>query len=164
MLLVLFSRGRGVESRTPLAGSLSAVVSPAAKRATQIVTPRVTGMRQKPNPAVHAMHRAVPQLGVGLQNRVQSRLILTNKRVGAIILVPIRSKRENLLDGYDKKARLSVKIWIALHTPSSYLLDAKTSRGRTRIFFDSTQRATTESLPMIRNPQAALLTHSTRTC
>ncbi|MFB3104440.1 MAG: hypothetical protein ACE1ZA_05870, partial [Pseudomonadales bacterium] len=42
------------------------------------------------------------------QDRVQSDLILTNKRPSAVVLVPIHRKSENLLDGYDKKARFSV--------------------------------------------------------
>ena len=82
-------------------------------------------------------------------------MVVLKKRLGAIILVPIRAKREKLLDPDDKKARLSVKIWIALHTPSSYLFDAKASRGRTRIFFANASRAVTEPLPAIRNPHFA---------
>jgi len=76
-----------------------------------------------------------------------------------MILVPIRPKREKLLDADDKKARFSVKIWIVLHTPSSYLLDAKASRGRTRIFFAHVQRDLTEPLPMIRIPHFAQLAY-----
>jgi hypothetical protein len=82
-----------------------------------------------------------------------------NKRLGAIILVPVRAKREKLLDSDDKKARLSVKIAIALHTPSSYFFDAKASRGRTRIFFANSQRDLTEPLPTIRNPHFAQAAH-----
>jgi hypothetical protein len=91
-------------------------------------------MREKPNPAVLAVSHAPLQIGVGFQNRVQRDLILPDKWSGAIELVPIRTKREKLLDGDGKKARLSVMIWIVLCTPSSYLIEANASRGRARFF------------------------------
>jgi hypothetical protein len=67
-------------------------------------------MREKPNPAVSTVSHARLELGIGLQDGVQSDLILLNKRSGAIVLMPIRAEREKSLDGYDKKARLSVMI------------------------------------------------------
>jgi hypothetical protein len=91
------------------------------------------------------------------------------KRLDAIILVPIGPKREKLLDSDDKKARLSVKIAIALHTPSSYLPDAKASRGRTRFFIalrarmptsDRLNRYSTPPLPS--RPKAHLTNATTR--
>lgn len=91
-------------------------------------------MRQKPNPALNAAHRALAQFRMRLQDGVQSRLILPNKRNSAIIPMPIRAKREKLLDPDDKKTKLSVRIWNLLGTPSSYLIDAKPSRGRARFF------------------------------
>jgi hypothetical protein len=109
-------------------------MSAAAKGATQIDASGVARMGEEPNPAIDAVHRAGLQSRMVGQNSIESRLILPNKRVGLIILVPIWPKREKLLDSDDKKARLSVKIFSDLHTPSSYLLDAKSSRGRTRIF------------------------------
>ena len=48
--------------------------------------------------------------------------------------MPIRAKREKLLDGYGKKARLSVTMLSVVFTSSSYLLDANASRGRARFF------------------------------
>jgi hypothetical protein len=68
------------------------------------------------------------------QNRVQSDLILTNKRVSAVLPVPVLRKNKNLLEGYGEKARFSVMMLNVL-TPSSYLLDVKASRGRTRFFY-----------------------------
>lgn len=68
------------------------------------------------------------------QHRVQSDLILTNKQVSAVVPVPILRKDKNLLEGYDEKARFSVMMRSVV-TPSSYLLGAKASRGRTRIFY-----------------------------
>ena len=43
-----------------------------------------------------AGNAAAASSGCGLQNRVQCGLILPNKRLGAIVLVPIRAKREKL--------------------------------------------------------------------
>jgi len=81
-----------------------------AERTTQIPTTFVTGMREKANPAMNAVSHAGLKLGTGLDNRVECELILPNERLGAIVLMPIGPTREKLLDGYDKKARLSVMI------------------------------------------------------
>ena len=132
-ILLSFARGRAVVGGTPLTGTLLAMAPSATERATQVLTTCVTRMRQKPNPTVHASHRAAAQFRMGLEYRVQRGLVLPDQRVGAIVLVPIRSKRETLLDGDDKKARLSVRIRMVCCTPSSYLVDAKASRGRARI-------------------------------
>ena len=133
-LLLRFPGCRLVVRGTPLAGTLPAMVLPAAERTTQVPPTCVAGMRQKANPTVRAVRHAALKLGMGLQDRVQRGLILPDKRPGAIVLMPIRAKREKLLDGDDKKARLSVIISIVLDTPSSYLLDANASRGRARFF------------------------------
>ena len=117
-----------------MAGTLLAMVLPAAEGTTQVPPTCVAGMREKANPAVRAVSDAAPKLGMGLQDRVQRGLILPDKRPGAIVLMPIRAKREKLLDGYGKKARLSAIILIVLYTPSSYLFDANASRGRARFF------------------------------
>ena len=84
--------------------------SPTAEGATQILTARVTGMREKANPAMNAVSHARLERGMRLQDRVQRELILPDERAGTILLMPIGPKREKLLDGYDKKARLSVMI------------------------------------------------------
>ena len=118
----------------PLVGRLPTMLPPATERTTQLPPACVAGMRQKADAAVDAVSNAFLKLGMGLQDRVERGLILPNKRLGAIILVPICLKREKLLDGYNKKARLSVRIWIVLCTPSSYLIDAKASRSRARFF------------------------------
>jgi hypothetical protein len=68
------------------------------------------------------------------QHRVQSDLILTNKPVSAVVPVPILRKDKNLLEGDDEKPRFSVMMRSEV-IPSSYLLGAKASRGRTRIFY-----------------------------
>jgi hypothetical protein len=61
-------------------------------------------------------------------------LILTNKRVSTVVLVPIFAKGEDFRDSYKKTARFSVMILILLIMPSSYSLDAESSRGRSRVF------------------------------
>ena len=131
--LLAFSNGRLIVRGATLAGALPAMVPPATERTTQVQPTCIPGMSEKPNPAVNAGSDANMKLGVGLQDRVQGGLILPDQRPGAIVLMPIRAKREKLLDGDDKKARLSVIILMLL-TPSSYHLGANASRGRARFF------------------------------
>jgi len=61
-------------------------------------------------------------------------LILTNKRTGALVPMPIPAKRKELADGYDKNAKFSVRILMLLCMSPSYSLDAIASRGRAGIF------------------------------
>lgn len=133
-LLLRFPRGCAVIRRTPLARTLLLMERSAPEWATQVATACVAGIGQESNSAVNALCCEAAQARMGLQYRVQGRLILPDKRVSPIVLVPIGAKREKLLDADGKKARLSVTIWIDLCTPSSYLLDAKAARGRARIF------------------------------
>ena len=107
---------------------------PAAKGAAEIPAARVAGMREEAYAAVATPHRAVLQIRTIPQDGIQQELILTNKRTGAVVLVPILAKRKNFRDGYKKIVRFSVKILIGFCISSSYSLDAKTSRGRARIF------------------------------
>jgi hypothetical protein len=134
LLLLSPSDSRPVVRGAPLAGTFLSVVLPAAERATQVPPACVAGMREEANSAIRAGSDAPAQFGMGLQDRVQRGLILPDKRPGAVVLMPICAKREKLLDGYGKKARLSTIISIVLYTPSSYLLDANASRGRARFF------------------------------
>jgi hypothetical protein len=78
-----------------------------AERTTQILTYCIATMSKKLNAAVSASLQAVAQFRIGLQDGGQSGPVLTDKRVRAIALVPIRVKRENFLERDDKKARLS---------------------------------------------------------
>jgi len=105
-----------------------------AKWTAQISTICVAGMGEKPDPAVNAARDATRQLGVGPQEPLQHRLILPDNRLGTVILVPVWPKREKLLDGDDKKARLSVTMRKVFCTSSSYRIDANASRGRARFF------------------------------
>lgn len=118
-----------------LIGELATIVLPAAERTAEILPARVTGMSKEANPAVAAVYRAVLQIRTIAQDGIQRELILTNKRMSAVGLVPILAKSKNFRDSYSKIARFSVKILIVLSMSSSYSLDAKTSRGRARIFY-----------------------------
>jgi len=111
------------------------MVLPAAERAAEIPAVPVAGMREEANPALAAEYRAVPQRRTLPQDGVQGELILTNERLGAVVLVPILAKSKNFRDGYSKRDRLSVKMLIVLCMSSSYSLDANASRGRARIFY-----------------------------
>jgi len=91
-------------------------------------------MREKADPAVTAASDTVTQVGIRLQDGVQRGLILPNERISAIVLMPVRAKGENLLERYDKKARLSVTMRDVTFTPSSYRIEAKAPRGRMRFF------------------------------
>ncbi len=158
-LLRLSSAWRSIVRGTTSVGRLSTSVLPAAERTTQVRATCVPRMREKANPALLAAQRGnapAADSGMGLHDRVQRSLILPDKRLSAIVLVPVIAKRENFPDRYDKKARLSVTMRSVIITPSSYLLDAKASRGRARIFValslgirnrDRHKRSTTAQLP-----------------
>jgi hypothetical protein len=118
----------------PLVATLATMVLPAAERTAEIPAASVAGVREEANPAVAAAHRAVAQRRTLPQDGVQSELILTNERLGAVVLVPILAKGKNFRDGYRKSDRLSVKMLIDFGMSSSYSLDASASRGRARIF------------------------------
>ncbi len=159
-LLLRLPGRRLVVGRAPLAGLLPAMMLAATKRTTQVPPTCVAGMREEPNPAVGAVSDAALKLGMRLQQRVQRGLILPNKRRGAIVLMPIRAKREKFLHGDGKKARLSVILSIVLYTPSSYPFDANASRGRTRFFVRHARRLaqaarTNSPLPTASPPRPA---------
>ena len=102
------------------------MVMPAAtKGAAEILAASVAGMSQEANPAVAAPYRAVAQLGMIAQDRIQRELILTNKQIGPFVLVPILAKREYFRDRYSKTDRLSVKMLMVFSISSSYPFDAK---------------------------------------
>jgi len=88
---------------------------------------------------MNAANDASLKLGMGLHGRIHGRLILPNKRLDAIVLMPIRAKGENFLQRDKKNAKLSVIIWM-LCTPSSYLIAANASRGRAKFFYAPRRR------------------------
>lgn len=116
------------------------MVLPAAELATEIPATRIAGMRQEAYPTVATANRAVLQIRTIAQDGIQRVLILTNKRIGAAVLVPLLAKRENFRDRYDKIARFSVTMLIGFCMTSSYSLDAKASRGRARFFHGSARK------------------------
>jgi len=91
-------------------------------------------MREEANPAMAAVDRTACQTGMIAQDGIQRELILTNKRISAVVPVPIRPKRKEFPHGYDKNARFSVKMLSVLCIASSYSLDANASRRRAGIF------------------------------
>jgi hypothetical protein len=118
----------------PLVRLLPPPVLAASERTVKISSMRVPRVRQKANPTMAAVHRTACQTGMIAQDRIERRVILTNKRTRAIVLMPIRAKRKEFPGGDDKNARFSVKMLIVFCTPSSYELDADTARSRARFF------------------------------
>ena len=131
---MLASRSGSIVLLAPLVGLLAAVVLAATHRATEIPPLRVSRMREETNPTMAAVDRTACQAGMIAHEGIQRQLILTNKRASAVVLMPIRAKRKNFPDGYDKNARFSVKMLIVFCMSSSYLLDANAASGRARIF------------------------------
>jgi hypothetical protein len=119
---------------------LAAVVRTASERTVEIPPIGVPRMCQEANRAMTAVDRTACQTGMIAQDRIQRSLILTNKRTGTIVLMPIRAKCKEFPGSYDKNARFSVKMLIVLGTPSSYELDANASRCRARFFSASAKK------------------------
>jgi len=110
------------------------MVLTATERTADILPIRISRMREEANPTMAAVDRTACQTGMIAQDGIQRELILTNKPMGAVVLMPIRAKRKKFAHGDDKNARFSVRIRIVLCMSSSYSLDANASRGRARIF------------------------------
>ena len=118
----------------PLVGLLATMVLTATERTADILPIRISRMCEEANPTMAAGDGATCQTGMIAQDGIQRELILTNKRIRAVVPVPIRPKRKEFPDGYDKNARFSVRILSLLCISSSYSLDAKASRWRAGIF------------------------------
>ena len=130
-----FAPGRGaVIGGTPLAGTLPAMLLPAAKGTAQVQPTCAARMSKKADSAVAAASDTATQVGIRLHNGVQRGLILAHERVSAIVLVPVRTKGEKPLESYDKKAKLSPIMESVKFTPSCYFIAAKASRSSTRFF------------------------------
>jgi hypothetical protein len=110
------------------------MVLTATERATEIPPIRIPRMRQEANSTVAAEDRAACQIRTTAQDGIQRDLILTNKRTNTVALMPIRAKRKEFPDGYDKNVRFSVRMQIPLFMSSSYPFDANASSGRAGIF------------------------------
>lgn len=118
----------------PLVRLLAPAVLAASERTVKIPSMRVPRVRQKANPTMAAEDRTACQAGMIAQDRIECRLILTNKRASAVVLMPIRPKRKEFPGRDDKNARFSVKMLIVFCTPSSYELHADAARSRARFF------------------------------
>lgn len=128
----------------PRVAALATIVLAAAERTAEVLSTCIAWMREEANSTVATANRAVFQTGTNAQDGIERELILTNKRKGAVVLVPILAKRENFPDGYDKTARFSVKMLSGLSISSSYTLDAKASRCGARIFLCNGTEATAQ--------------------
>jgi hypothetical protein len=76
----------------PLVRLLAAVMLAATERTAEISPIRVARVRQKANAAMTAVNGTACQIRTIAQDSIERQLILTNKRVGAVVLVPIRTK------------------------------------------------------------------------
>ena len=94
----------------------------------------ISRMRQETNPTTVATDCTDYQTARSAQNGIQRQLILTNKRTDAVLPMPFSGFRKEMLDGYDKNARFSVRIASVVSMSPSYLLDAQASSGRAGIF------------------------------
>jgi hypothetical protein len=120
----------------------SSSVLSTAEGTVQIFSPRIAGMSEKTNSAVPTEHE---QIGIfhGLAERL---LILLNERDGAILSMPIGTKREAFRQRDDKHARFSVMMQTVFDISSSYPLEADASRWRTRNFYARSQMIRDERL------------------
>ena len=98
MFLFPSTGGRSIVLLAPRVGALPTMVLSAAELAAQIPAPRVAGMREESNPAITAPHRTTTQIRTVSQDHVKRQLILTNKRIGALALVPIFREMEDLFE------------------------------------------------------------------
>jgi hypothetical protein len=124
-----------------LVGLLATLVPTATEFAEKILPIRIPRMRQEANSTVAAQDRTACQTGMIAQDGIQRKLILTNKRTDAVVLMPVLAKREKFPDGYDKNAKFSVRMLIRFCMSSSYSLDANASSGRARIFHAFTPKS-----------------------
>jgi hypothetical protein len=92
ILLISAAFVRPVVLLAPLVRLLATVVFTATERAAEISPIRVSRMRQKANSAMAAVNRAACQIRMIAQDSFHCHLILTNKRVDAVVLMPIRTK------------------------------------------------------------------------
>jgi hypothetical protein len=76
----------------PLIGLLAAMVFTATKRTAEVSPMGVPRMGQKADSTMATVDRAACQIGMIAQDGTECQLILTNKRVRAVVLMPIRTK------------------------------------------------------------------------
>lgn len=76
----------------PLVRLLTAMMLAATERAAEIAPICVARIRQKANATMAAENGTPCQIRTLSQDGIERQLILTNKRVDAVVLVPIRTK------------------------------------------------------------------------
>ncbi|MDV7394428.1 hypothetical protein RZS08_23800, partial [Arthrospira platensis SPKY1] len=99
----------------PRVGPFAALEFAATEFTVKIFPTGIPRMRQETDSTTAAVDRTVFQIGkiaqnAIAQNGIQRQLILTNKRIGAVVQMPIFGIRKEFPDGYDKNARFSVRI------------------------------------------------------
>ena len=110
LFLIRYPFVRLIVLPAPRVAALATMVLSTTERAAEILSTCIPRMREEANSTVATGNRTLFQIGTIAQDGIQRELILTNKRKGAIVLVPIFAKRKNFPDGYDKIARFSVKM------------------------------------------------------
>ncbi len=118
----------------PRVGQFATLALAATEFTAKILPIRISRMRQEADPTTAAADCTACQTRMLAQNGIQRQLILTNKRIRAVVQMPIFGIREEFPDGYDKNARFSVRMPMLLCISPSYSLDANASRGRAGIF------------------------------
>ncbi len=108
-VLFLFPAFRPAVRLDPFVRLLRAMTFCAAKGTPQIFPASVLRSRQESNATVKAVFDAPLQGGMGLQEGVERRLILPNKRTDATALMPIELIREKLPDRDQKKTGFRLK-------------------------------------------------------
>lgn len=118
----------------PRVGQFAAMPLAATEFTAKIFPICIPRMREEANPTTAAADRTACQTRMRAQDGIQRQLILTNKQADAVVLMPISGIRKQFPDGYDKNAKLSVRMLMVFCMSPSYSLDAKASRGRAGIF------------------------------
>ena len=155
--LLAFSLGRLIVRGAPLLGTLLAMVPPAAERTTQLPPTCVAGMSEEANPAVHAVSDAPLKFGMGLQRPSPAPSDIAGQ--AAWRDRPDANPRETRKTSRRRRQKsqpLGYNCYV-LCTPSSYLIDAKASRGRARFFVRHDQESaktvgTNDSPPITPQP------------
>ena len=75
-----------------LGGLLATVCRSATEGAAEILPACIPRMREETNSTVATLDRTVFQIRTIAQDGIEPELILTNKRTGAVVLVPILAK------------------------------------------------------------------------
>jgi hypothetical protein len=94
----------------PRVRQLLAMVLTTTKLAAQVPPTCIPRMREEPNPTPAAADRTDCRIRMSAQDGIHRQLILTNKRTGTLVPMPIPAKRKELADGYDKNAKFSVRM------------------------------------------------------